>query len=250
MALIKVDFFSNALLMQASFYAVIPQKNTEGEIGNEKSEENRTNLLLLHGLSDDETIWMRRTSIERYADKYGFNVFMPCGGRSFYTDMKYGGKYYTYIARELPRYAERLFGIGASREDRYVAGLSMGGYGALKIALKENDFFAGGAALSPAVDLKNPIFKETLTPVFGEGAPVPDEEDLFFLTEKFNNREKNPRLLTIDGHSDFMIDDYYGFLKHMDKLDYDFIHKEYEGSHNWDFWDAHIVEVLEWIKNK
>lgn len=236
--------------MQTSFYAIIPQQNTVGEIGSSKSDSQAVNLLLLHGLSDDETIWLRRTSIERYADKYGINVFMPFGARSFYTDMKYGGGYYTHIAKEVPLFAESLFNIPKGRSKWYVAGLSMGGYGALKIALKENEFFAGGAALSPVTKLDDHRFPETLIPVFGEELIIPDDENLFALTSKFNKRENNPRLIVIDGKSDFMFNNYLEFLQHMDKLDYDFIHKEYEGEHNWDFWDEHITEILDWIKMK
>ena len=101
MAFMNLKFYSEALGMQTEVYIVIPQKSTAGEIGvetNAKADRYKC-LYLLHGLSDDHSIWLRRTSIERYASEYGICVVMPAAARSFYTDMKYGQKYYTYIAK-------------------------------------------------------------------------------------------------------------------------------------------------------
>ena len=248
MALIKLNYFSEALGIQTDFYAVIPQNQTEGEIGNEKLGGKRINLLLLHGLSDDNSIWARRTSIERYADRYGINVIMPGGGKSFYTDMKYGGKYYEHVAKEIPRIASSFLKLPEGRESWYVAGLSMGGYGAMKIALKENEFFSGAGALSPVTMLENPLFAETLIPVFGENFTIPPSEDLFELTKEFEGRKNNPRILIINGTEDFMFEDYKKFLAHVEPLNYNLIHREYEGANTGEFWDEHIVEIIEWIK--
>ena len=96
MAFMNLKFYSEALGMQTEVYVVIPQRSTAGEIGvetNAKAERYKC-LYLLHGLSDDHSIWLRRTSIERYASEYGICVVMPAAARSFYTDMKYGQKYY------------------------------------------------------------------------------------------------------------------------------------------------------------
>ena len=90
-------------------------------------------LYLLHGLSDDDTIWLRRTSIERYVAPLGLAVVMPQVHRSFYTDEAYGGRYWTFLSEELPAWSRRFFRVSGGREDTFVAGLSMGGYGALKL---------------------------------------------------------------------------------------------------------------------
>ena len=99
MAFIQLHIYSEALGMQTTVNMLLPQKNTMGEIGvnGAVNHENYKSLYLLHGLSDDQTIWMRRTSIERYANEYGICVIMPFGGRSFYFDQQNGEKYYTYI---------------------------------------------------------------------------------------------------------------------------------------------------------
>lgn len=89
-------------------------------------------LYLLHGLSDDHTIWLRRTSIERYVASMGLAVVMPAVHRSFYTDMDKGYRYWTFISEELPALARSFFPLSDKREDNFAAGLSMGGYGAFK----------------------------------------------------------------------------------------------------------------------
>lgn len=92
-------------------------------------------LYLLHGLSDNHSCWLRRTAVDRYAEEYGIAVVMPEVQRSFYCDMAHGPAYFTYIADELPQICQRLFRLSDKREDTFIAGNSMGGYGALKAAL-------------------------------------------------------------------------------------------------------------------
>ena len=135
MALIELKFFSQMLGMQTEAYIIVPQRSTEGEIGVETRDGNKEYkcLYLLHGLSDDHSIWLRRTSVERYADRYGICVVMPCGAKSFYTDMKYGMKYFSYITEELPKVVCEFLKISNRREDTYIAGLSMGAMARLRL---------------------------------------------------------------------------------------------------------------------
>ncbi len=248
MALINLNIYSEALGMQTEVMVVIPQRSTVGQIGIEaKSEAGKYKCLyLLHGLSDDQTIWMRRTSIERYAADYGICVVMPSGARSFYSDMKYGGKYYTYIAKELPAVIEEMFNVSSKREDRFIGGLSMGGYGALKIALTEEGRFAAAFGLSPVTEIHNPSFRDTLMPVFGE--QIPESADLFALAEAHRNDEVKPRLYTTVGKNDFMYDDNVRFAEYMKKLtEYDYKYLETEGGHSWWVWDATVQGALRWL---
>ena len=104
MAFLQFHFFSESLGMQTEVYVVMPQRRTSGQIGidSQTKGEKYKCLYLLHGLSDDHTIWMRHTSIERYASKYGICVVMPCVHRSFYSNMDCGLNYYDFVSRELP----------------------------------------------------------------------------------------------------------------------------------------------------
>ena len=109
MAFLDFHFHSDVLGKQVAAYVVLPQETSASQIGIEgkKTAKKFPCLYLLHGLSDDHTIWMRRTAIERYASNYGICVVMPRADKSFYTDMKYGMKYYTYITEELPQFITR-----------------------------------------------------------------------------------------------------------------------------------------------
>ena len=113
-------------------------------------------LYLLHGLSDDDTIWSRRTSIERYVAPLGIAVVMPQVHQSFYSDEVHGLPFWTFLTEELPALVHGFFRTSTRREDTFVAGLSMGGYGAMKWALREPHRFAAAASLSGALALSHP----------------------------------------------------------------------------------------------
>ena len=113
-------------------------------------------LYLLHGLSDDHTAWLRYTSIERYATARGLAVVMPAVHRSFYADEAHGHAYWQFVSEELPRIVAAFFRLSERPEDTFVAGLSMGGYGALKLGLHHPERFAAVASLSGAVDVRGP----------------------------------------------------------------------------------------------
>lgn len=253
MALAELKFFSNSLGFQTCANVVIPQEATAAEIGANRSDGSNAHkcLYLLHGLSDDYSIWLRRTSIERYAQKYGIFVVMPDGNRSFYTDMKYGANYYTYISQELPQLMEQFFNISPRREDRYIAGLSMGGYGALKTALKNQDKYCAVAGLSSVADIRSMAerrsFGDTFTPIFGEGDIIGDGDDLFCLAQTGNEEKQKTRFYMCVGRQDFMYDDNVRLRDKFESLDYDYTYREGEGSHGWDFWDEYIQYVLEWM---
>ena len=165
------DFFSESLMVGTSITVVLPQE-TEEQIGliDEVREGPPPVLYLLHGLSDDHTAWLRYTSIERYAVARGLAVVMPAAGRSFYADEAHGHRYWTYISEELPRVVGQFFRVSQEPADTFVAGLSMGGYGALKLALTHPDRYAAAACLSGALDLvafsKRPDRDEVMGRVF------------------------------------------------------------------------------------
>ena len=254
MAFIELHFFSESLQMQAEAWVIMPQRQNRGEIGKGPSEaggaEKYKCLYLLHGLSDDHTIWMRRTSIERYADRYGICVVMPCAHCSFYTDMRYGLKYYTYVAKELPEKIREFLNVSDKREDNFVAGLSMGGYGALKIGLRECDRFCACAGLSAGIDMETSKRWPVAIPVFGEDGVVPEDDDLFKLAEKRKNDPDKPRIFMGIGQEDFLYRENQEMRKTLEADGYDLTYRESHGSHNWDFWDEYICYVLEWMFGK
>ena len=251
MAFFEAKFYSESLGFQTTAYVIKPQRSTEGQIGVDGKVENGEYkcLYLLHGLSDDHTIWMRRTSIERYAEEYGICVVMPFGGKGFYTDMKYGEKYYTYIAEELPRLMEEFFGIPRKKELNFIAGLSMGGYGALKIGLRNPDRYTACAGLSAVADIRGWTkgCPEIMVPIFGENPQVPDSEDLFCIVEEANKNAIKPRVYMGVGTEDFLYEGNIELRNKFQTLDFDYTYRESAGTHCWAFWEEYIQYVLTWM---
>jgi len=260
MAFLDVHSFSDALGLSVSFYVLLPQK-TSRQIGMEGGAERAQypTLYLLHGLSDDHTIWMRRTSIERYAAAKNIAVVMPSVARSFYQDMTSGPKYWTFVSEELPALCQQWFPLSAKREDNFVAGLSMGGYGALRLGLGKPDRFAAAASLSGALDLArrlreagkpdSRINQAEWTGIFGPelkgGGP---ESDLYFLAQKVAGAPgPKPRLFLTCGTEDGLITDNRAFRQHLDSLHLENTYSEGPGAHDWAYWDAQIQRVLDWL---
>ena len=247
----SLKFFSESLGMQTEVYVLLPQRGTEGQIGvngTVPDTEKFRCLYLLHGLSDDHTIWMRRTSIERYAEAYGIAVVMPCAAKSFYTDMKNGDAYYTFVAKELPARIRSTFNISGKREDNFVAGLSMGGYGALKIGLRECESFEACAALSPVTDIVLWSASDVMRPVFGEKGNVPDDDDIYKLVETRKNDPHRPRIFLACGKEDPIYRESLKMKERLEESGYGrYVYREGRGTHEWAFWDVYIQHALEFF---
>ena len=126
MALIETNYFSDVLGMQTKMNVIIP-----GYPG-EPARRPIPVLYLLHGMSQDYSCWLRFSKIEQYADEFGIAVIMPDANMSWYADMKRGFRYWTHLTEELPTLVHRFFpALSTAREDTFVAGLSMGAYGAI-----------------------------------------------------------------------------------------------------------------------
>ena len=137
MALIRLDHTPETTKVNTPLNIILPGPGQMNGV----PVRDRKVLYLLHGLSDDGSAWQRFTNIETLANDYGLVVVMPSVGRSFYTDMPNGQKYFSYITEELPQYLKDVFGLAPKREDTLLAGLSMGGYGAMKCALLHPELY-------------------------------------------------------------------------------------------------------------
>lgn len=240
MAFLTCDFKSDVLGQNTAFNAIIP----------EKSGQPARTLYLLHGLSDDHTNWSRYTSIERYADAHGIAVIMPNAARSFYTDMVNGRRYYTFVTEELMAVAHRLFPLSDRREDRFVAGLSMGGYGAYRIALKNPDKFCAAASLSGVMDsgrlLRAGDWSRERYLILGDACDISGTDlDLQFLVEEIvRTGAPKPRLYQACGTEDFLYDANIAFRDFMQGKGFDHFYEEGPGDHNWTFWDTYIQKAI------
>jgi putative tributyrin esterase len=256
MILNEVKFHSEVLDLRNTMYVLLPQR-TMAERQSKRQPKYRV-LYLLHGHSDDHTAWQRWTSIERYVEGLNLAVVMPAGHLSFYTDMVYGPRYGQFIGEEVPTVVRDMFPISSKREDTFIAGLSMGGYGAFKLALTYPERYAAAASLSGAVDIaevvrpkKDPANKAWLAKmrtVFGDlGKVSGSQHDLFALARKVAKGPVKPRLYQCCGTEDFLYADNIRFRDAVRKLPLDLTYEEGPGEHVWGFWDKMIQNVLAWM---
>jgi putative tributyrin esterase len=258
MALMHVNFRSQTLGLCMSADVLLPQPPDERNWHSSAWPAQKHQVLwLLHGMSDDHTIWQRRTSIERYVEPLGLAVVMPAVHLSWYTDLANGARYGTYVAEELPSLMRSFFPLSDRREDNFVAGLSMGGYGALKLGLTHPDRYAAVATLSGATDIareaaaaEDPVWAGYLRGIFGDDLKaVPgSKHDMFHLAEKVAaSAGPKPRLYQCCGTEDFLYPANLRFRDHVRTLGLDLTYDEGPGMHEWGYWDRQIQQVLAWL---
>jgi len=252
MAFFDCHFFSETLALSVSAHVLIPQ------ISPAKRTLHPT-LFLLHGLSDDHTMWMRRTSIERYAAERNLAVVMPAVGRSFYQDTAGGARYWTYLSEELPSIMRGFFPLSEKRADNFAAGLSMGGYGALRLALAHPEKFAAAASFSGALDYvrrlresgraRSRISRAEWDSIAGPGADAAGTaSDLHFLAKRVAfRRGPKPALWLSCGTGDDIIGDTRAFHAHLGALGWRHHHEESPGGHDWAYWDGQIKRAIAWL---
>lgn len=245
MGVIQGSLFSDALGMNISYTAILPEQ-VEGPY---------PTLYLLHGYSDDDHAWLYNTSLVRYASTQKLAIFMPQVHLSFYANMKYGNQYWDFINEEFPKKMDRIFNISDRTEERFVAGLSMGGYGAYKLALNAPENWRGAASLSGVVDLVS-LWKTDssndvrLSHIFGSLEELQESNnDLVYLLEKLAEKHKKPAFFQSCGTEDFLYENNRGFHHKMENAGLDYTYIEEAGEHNWIFWDNQIQKVLTWIED-
>ena len=250
----RTDVFAESLGMGTSMVVLYPQAaagiGMEGSDGSGTAERGVPVLYLLHGLSDDCTIWERRTSIERYATEKGIAVVMPEVRRSFYADEAVGENYWAFVSEELPALVASTFHVSTAREDTFVAGLSMGGFGAFKLALNHPDRFAAAASLSGVLDTRGFHQSEHgghLAERVWAGKPLEGTaDDLIGLLDQADPAVL-PQLFVDCGTEDFLIEHNRRFLAAAEGRGVEVTSRLRPGAHTWDFWDTGIQDVLDWL---
>ncbi|NLW02966.1 MAG: esterase family protein [Clostridiaceae bacterium] len=256
MALLQINFKSETIQMEQTLNVILPQVGLyEGEKQRQIKERGFQVLYLLHGLSDDHSVWLRHTSIERYALEYGIAVVMPNASRSFYVDMRYGPDYYTYISYEIPYIVQTILPISSAREDNFIAGLSMGGYGAFMIALRNPDQYEAAASLSgtldltPGFSLQEEGYKKMAREIFGTKLEyIKSDYNLIRLVKKQSmSGERLPRLYQCCGTGDFVYSVNRRFRAAALKYGLDLTYEEKPGAYEWSYWDSNLRQILTWM---
>ena len=263
MAVFSGSIYSDALKMDTTLHAVLT-----GDLRTERGCKpmlpglKGKTLILLHGLSRNGAAWLYYVPLFRFAEQYGLRVILPDGHRSFYQDMTYGERYLSYIFEELPQLAHDLFGADISPENLMIAGLSMGGYGALRCAFTAPTHYAYAGAFSAPTQLRSFVedddeahrhfFAQERTAWFGTGYPIPEQSDLFALAERCGGTF-SPLFLAC-GRQDSLYPAGKSLYGHLEELGATPVWFEQDGGHDWLFWETALRHFLDFCaeseKNK
>lgn len=260
MAILTTRYFSTCLNGSISFTAVIPFEDFGNDFRNMNpkpysNKEPLKTLYLLHGVTDDEKSWLYNSRIARFAEEHHIAVILPDGNNNFYVDNCLTERWGEFIGRELVEFTRTLFPLSDKREDTFIGGLSMGGYGAIRNGLKYNDTFSKIVALSSALVLYDaPNYTE-------EGLPIKRKsyiERLFGPVEQIPGSDADVEQLYLDvsqpvsifmaiGDDDSLKDVNRRYKAFLESQNADLTYYEEPGNHEWDFWDRNIRVALDWL---
>lgn len=262
MALIQADFFSEALMRTVTIQAVIPVDKIS-EPGTKKREKKPfKTLYLLHGIYGNYTDWVTGTRIMRWAQDRNLAVVLPSGENHFYIDCEKSNEFYgKFIGEELVRVTRELFPLSDKREDTFIAGLSMGGYGAVRNGLKYHHTFGCIAGLSSAFILEKALRSEE-----GENNPLIERrsyyESVFGDLSRLRGSDKDykalalrlkkegakiPKIYLACGLDDFLLQENLDYRDFLEKNEIEVTFETGPGNHEWDFWDTYMKKVLDWL---
>lgn len=264
MALFQCNFFSQTPLTGTNLYVIIPTPDSDELLNHKKTEYFKPGkmyqtLYLLHGGYGDYSDWVRFTSIEKYAQERKLAVVMASAGNSFYQNMSHGGRYFDFISNEIPHFVQSMFPLSKNREDNFVAGLSMGGYGAFKLGLSKPDTFCCAASLSGAVDVfatlemgKNMPSDMNFQDICDDPEKIKGtESDLLYTLEQLKiSGAEIPQLYQGCGTEDFTLEINRSVRDRIRALGVALTYEESPGGHTWDYWDTNIQKVLDWLPLK
>lgn len=264
MALMETHYYSFSLGSNITLNVFVPTPGSSEEI----TQINHTQkydyeaglpvLYMLHGAYGDAFSWVRYSNIDRYAQERGMVVVMASAENSFYQDLKSGKKYKTFFTEELPVFIQSVFPVTKDREKTYIAGFSMGGYGAWYLGLSRPDLYAKAASMSGALDIAG--LYESATIQENENNPFSWEDsfgdpkklsgskyDLFALYDQDVKGGCVPKLYQAVGTEDFLYQSNLHVKEVLEAKHADLIYKEDKGGHDWNFWDKYIQDILDWL---
>ncbi|MBR4777285.1 MAG: esterase [Lachnospiraceae bacterium] len=263
MAKLEGVFFSKTLARPVHFVAVLCNDNAMGTPDTPYYKRPTKNVYLLHGYSGCDTDWSSNVALGDLANKYNVNFFMPNGDNSFYLDNKATGyKYATYVGEEFVNYTRKTFNLSDSREDTYIGGLSMGGFGALHTGLMFNKTFSKILALSSAliqgmIKVLSPDMPDNPMANYDYYAWTFGLKDGIDFEASENNPEylvkklaaegaQFPDIYMACGTEDFLIEPNKAFKAFLDENKVPVTFFTGPGVHDFNFWRAQLVAGLEW----
>ena len=262
MALLNINFLSQSLCRITTVQMFIPNDlNPEERRENLHYNRPLKVLYLLHGYSGNYTDWIQGTAICNLAKKYNFAVVCPSGDNSFYFDQEMtGGKYRTFVGEELPSYISKVFGFSSRREDTFIGGLSMGGFGAVCTALKYPETFSKAIGFSSAFVINEILMNGKR--VTSTETNQAFQDHIYGPLEKLKKSEKNPAALLSGllekgkpvpdlylacGTEDYLLENNREFRDFLKLHNVPLVYVEFPGEHNWDFWNRALEPAVKWM---
>lgn len=266
MALLQVNLMSKSLMRTVPVQVILPVDKLIFPGMPVREDKPYKTLYLLHGVFGNYTDWVSGTRLQRWAEENDLVVVMPSGDNAFYVDQTASHNLYgEFIGSELVELTRRMFPLSPKREDTFIAGLSMGGYGAVRNGLKYHETFGCVAGLSGAFVLESalnmpyeaPMFihsRAYMESCFGniEQALLSDMNPKVLVKTLCEKRAKDPQTPVPDiyiacGTEDFLIEANRDFRDCLAENGLEATYVEGPGVHDWDFWDTYIKKVLEWL---
>lgn len=255
MAVLDVNFYSNTLNRQVSYRAIIPMDEPLSYGVESKPFRKFKTLYLLHGMMGNYSDWVRNTNVNQLSHEYNIAVIMPSGDNSYYIDQKDLGNFYgEYVGRELVEETRKLLPLSNIREETFIAGLSMGGYGAVRNGLKYHATFGAIAGMSSLLIISEYVTKEPsrrnfFEAVFGKINEIKgSENDLQSLIKGIIvKKESMPKMYLSCGLEDFLLDNNRRFREFLISENVEHVYEESNGGHDWIFWNEYIEKVFKWL---
>lgn len=261
MAFIQMNLLSKSLMRMVPVNVILPVDKMVFPGMPVREDKPYKTLYLLHGVFGNYTDWVNGSRIQRYAEEHDLVVVMPSGDNAFYLDQPAGQNYYgEFIGRELVDLTRKMFPLSHKREDTFIGGLSMGGYGAIRNGFKYHDTFGAVVALSAALIVEGLQNRTNDTPFFLEGRNY--AEACFGDLDKVLNSDKNPKFLVEQmkkegielpsvymacGEEDNLLGVNQDFAQFLKEQGVDVLFEVGPGNHEWDFWDTYIKKGIDWL---
>lgn len=259
MAIIKLNYLSKCLMRTVDINIILPVDHLDMNSMTYQHQVPFKTLYLLHGIFGDQNDWLYGTRIQRWANERQLCVIMPSGENMFYVDNEETHKLFgQFIGQELVEMTRAMFPLSSKKEDTFIAGLSMGGYGAIVNGLKYNQTFgyiaglSSGLLLEDWISCQKPLIevsdsKKYYESIFGDLSQLKgSDKDYFALVEQKDIKEI-PHIYLCIGTEDFLLENNREYRDFLIKKGVDITYEEGRGGHEWDFWDRYILRVLEWL---
>lgn len=257
MALIQVNYFSNALARTVPVNVVLPADKVDSKTHRYvRRDRPFKTLYLLHGMFGNYTDWVANTRVQRWAEERSLAVVMPSGDNMYYVNSLLAfNDYGAFVGEELPKIMRSMFPLSAAREDTFIAGLSMGGFGAVRNGFKYAHTFSHVAALSSALTVLDP----GVPPIAGDKAVFGDlasaaQTDKNHQVAYAQLRERVaageaelPKVYLACGTEDGFLPSTRAFRDQLVGDGVSVTYDEQPGGHDWDFWDSQIKKVIDWL---